>query len=564
MTPMPPHPETYDYIVVGAGSAGCVLANRLTESGKHRVLLLEAGPANRHPWLHIPLGYARMFANTRYNWCYQTEPQPECHGRNVMAPRGKTLGGSSSINGLIYIRGQAEDFDHWRQLGNAGWSHEDVLPYFRKSEDNERGADAQHGTGGPLGVSDVRDRHPLAAAFIEAAQQCGYPRNDDFNGATQEGAGFYQNTMRSGVRSSTAAAYLKPARKRGNLRVVPGALTTRVLFDGRKATGVEYLVGDRTETAHAGGEVLVAGGAFNSPQLLQLSGLGPSELLRTHGIAVIADMPGVGDDLNDHYVVRMLLRCREPITLNDATHNWRLGAAAVLQYVLYRRGFFAMPAISAGCFIRVLPSAATPDIQCSIALYSAQNIGESLDPFPGFMITATLLRPESRGYVRIKSADPRKPPAIHPNYLAAAKDRDTLLAALKALRRMAKAPALARYVAEEREPGPQCDSDDGLLDFIRRRGNTVFHPVSTCRMGQDGKAVVDERLKVRGFDKLRVIDASIMPAVVSGNTNAATIMIAEKGADMILADVRAAAGWKPASDQQTPQYADQRLCGSAE
>jgi choline dehydrogenase len=533
--------DTFDYIVVGAGSAGCVLANRLTESGGHRVLLLEAGPPNRSPWLHIPLGYARMFANTRYNWCYQTEPQPQCHGRNVMAPRGKTLGGSSSINGLIYIRGQAEDFDHWRQLGNAGWSHEDVLPYFRKSEDNERGADDLHGAGGPLGVSDVRDRHPLAQAFIEAAVQCGYPKNDDFNGATQEGAGFYQNTMRSGVRSSTAAAYLKPARKRGNLHVVSEALTTRVTFDGRKATGVEYVVGSEKRSAQAAGEVLVAGGAFNSPQLLQLSGLGPGDLLRAHGVPVIADMPGVGDDLNDHYVVRMILRCKEPITLNDATHSWRLGAAEVLQYALSRRGFFAMPAISAGCFLRALPQASTPDVQCSIALYSAQDIGGTLDRFPGFMITCTLLRPESRGHVRIKSADPRQPPAIHPNYLAAPKDRDTLLAGLKVLRRMAQAPALARYIAEEREPGPACQSDEAMLDFIRRRGNTVFHPVSTCRMGQDGKAVVDERLKVRGFDRLRVIDASIMPAVVSGNTNAATIMIAEKGADMILADARRAA-----------------------
>jgi choline dehydrogenase len=537
---MPQASETYDYIIVGAGSAGCVLANRLTESGKHRVLLLEAGPPNRHFWLHVPLGYGKLFTNTRYNWCYQTEPQPECHGRNVIAPRGKTLGGSSSINGLIYIRGQAEDFNHWRQLGNAGWSHDDVLPYFRKAEDNERGADEHHGAGGPLGVSDIRDRHPLAQAFIDAAVQCGYPRNDDFNGAAQEGAGFYQNTMRGGVRSSTAAAYLKPARKRGNLRVVSGALASRVLFDGRRATGVEYLVGGEARTAHADREVLVAGGAFNSPQLLQLSGLGPAELLRSHGIPVIADMPGVGDQLNDHYFARIILKAREPITLNDAVRNLWQGASAIVNYALHRRGYFAMPAISAGCFLRALPSAATPDVQCSIALYSAHSIGGDLDPFSGFMITCCLLRPESRGHVRIKSADPRQPPAIHPNYLATAKDRDTLVAGVKTLRRIAKAPALARHIAEEFEPGPDHESDDEILDFIRRRGSTVYHPVSTCRMGQDPKAVVDERLKVRGFERLRVIDASIMPAVVSGNTNAATIMIAEKGADMVLADTRAA------------------------
>jgi choline dehydrogenase len=533
--------NAYDYIIVGAGSAGCVLANRLSESGRNRVLLLEAGPRNRHFWLHVPLGYGKLFTNQRYNWCYTTEPQAECNGRNVIAPRGKTLGGSSSINGLIYIRGQAEDFDHWRQLGNAGWSHEDVLPYFRMAESNERGADAHHGAGGPLSVSDVRDRHPLAAAFIEAAQQCGYPRNDDFNGATQEGAGFYQNTMRNGVRASTAAAYLKPARKRANLHVVSEALAQRILFDGRKATGVEYLVDGATRTAHANAEILVAGGAFNSPQLLQLSGLGPAEHLRSLGIPVLADMPGVGNDLNDHYFARVILKCREPITLNDTVRSWPQSAATLLRYALFRRGYFAMPAISAGCFLRALPSAATPDVQCSIALYSAHDIGGNLDDFSGFMITCCLLRPESRGHVRIKSADPRLPPAIHPNYLAARKDRDTLVAGVKVLRRLAQAPALARYIAEEFEPGPGCTDDDALLDFIRRRGSTVYHPVSTCRMGPDAKAVVDERLRVRGFERLRVIDASIMPSVVSGNTNAATIMIAEKGADMIMTDARRAA-----------------------
>ena len=535
-----PDSQSFDFVIVGAGSAGCVLANRLTASGQYRVLMLEAGPPNRNPWLHIPLGYGRLFTNTRYNWCFTTEPQPECHGRNVIAPRGKGLGGSSSINGLIYIRGQAEDFDHWRQLGNAGWSHDDVLPYFRKAEDNERGADEFHGAGGPLGVSDVRDRHPLAQAFIDAAVECGYPRNDDFNGAAQEGAGFYQNTMRDGVRCSTAAAYLKPARQRGNLQVVSEALATRVLFDGRRATGVEYLVGEDRRVARAHAEVIVAGGAFNSPQLLQLSGLGHAEHLRSLGIDVIADLPGVGDGLSDHYFGRLVFRCKQPITLNDAVRNWRQGATAVLQYALSRRGYLAMPAVSAGCFIRALPSAATPDIQLSIALYSLRTMADKLDSFSGVTGTCCILRPESRGYVRIKSADPRQPPAINPNYLAARKDRDTLVAGAKALRSVFQAPAMARHVAEEFEPGPECASDDELLDFIRGRGSTVYHPVSTCRMGPDGKAVVDERLRVRGFDRLRVIDASIMPTVVSGNTNAATIMIAEKGADMVLADARTA------------------------
>ena len=533
--------ETYDFVIVGAGSAGCVLANRLTASGRHRVLLLEAGPDSRHPWLRIPLGYGKLFTDQRFNWCYTTEPQPGCHGRNIIAPRGRVLGGSSSINGLIYIRGQAEDFDHWRQLGNAGWGAEELLPYFRMSEDNERGADAWHGAGGPLGVSDLRDRHPLAAAFVDAARQCGYPRNADFNGAAQEGAGYYQTTTRRGVRSSTAVAYLASVRNRNNLKVVPEALATRILFDGRRATGVEYDAGGATRIAIANADVIVAAGAFNSPQLLQLSGLGPAELLRSHGIPVIADLPGVGADLNDHYFTRLILRCKEALSLNDAVRQWHRGAAAVLRYALFRRGYFAIPALSAGCFLRAHPSSETPDIQASIALYSVQNIGDALHRFSGVTAVCTLLRPESRGHVRIKSADPRQAPAIHPNYLAAQKDRDTMVAGLRALRRIVQAPAMAQHIAEEVEPGPTCDSDNDLLDYIRRRGSTVYHPVSTCRMGQDDCAVVDERLRVRGFAGLRVIDASIMPSLVSGNTNAATIMIAEKGAVMVLEDERARA-----------------------
>jgi choline dehydrogenase len=530
--------ETFDYIIVGAGSAGCVVANRLTASGRHRVLLLEAGPKNRHPWLHIPLGFGRLFNNRRFNWCYETEPQPECHNRRVIAPRGRVLGGSSSINGLIYIRGQADDFNHWRQLGNAGWSFDDVLPYFRKAEDNQRGADEFHGAGGPLAVSDLCDRHPLAEAYVEAAVQCGYPRNDDFNGSVQEGAGYYQTTMRNGVRSSAAGAYLKPARRRANLKVVSEALATRIVFEGRRATGIEYVAGNEKRSASANAEVIVAGGAFNSPQLLQLSGLGPASLLQPHGIAVVADAPGVGDDLNDHISGRIILRCKEPITLNDAVRSWTGKLTHGLHYVLRRRGYLAIPAVSSACFIRALPTSATPDSQCSISLFSAQTIGGELHPFPGVTGNCVLLRPESRGYVRIKSADPREAPAINPNYLATQKDRETIVAGVAAMRRIFRAPAIARYIAEEIEPGPQCDDEDELLDFIRRRGSTTYHPVGTCRMGQDQKAVVDERLRVRGFVGLRVVDASIMPAVVSGNTNAATIMIGEKGADMIIEDAK--------------------------
>ncbi|MGC2080482.1 MAG: choline dehydrogenase [Xanthobacteraceae bacterium] len=531
-------PEAFDFIIVGAGSAGCVLANRLTASGRHRVLLLEAGPANLHPWLHIPLGFGKLFSDRRFNWCYATEPQPECHNRNVIAPRGKVLGGSSSINGLIYIRGQAEDFNYWRQLGNAGWGFEDVLPYFRKAEDNERGADQFHGTGGPLSVSNLRDRHPLAEAYVEAALQCGYPRNDDFNGSEQEGAGFYQTTMRNGVRASTAAGYLKSARRRANLKIASQALATRIVFDERRATGVEYLIGNDKHSARAHVEVIISSGAFNSPQLLQLSGIGSASLLQSLGIAVIADAPSVGGALNDHFGGRIIFRCKEPITLNDAVRSWNGKLAHGLRYLFTRRGYLAVPAISAGCFLRAHPSSETPDSQCSIALYSAGTIGGHLHPFPGVTGVCVLLRPESRGYVKIKSRDPRDAPAIHPNYLATQKDRETIVAGVSAMRRIFRAPAMARHLAEEIEPGAQCDNDDELLDFIRRRGSTTYHPVGSCRMGQDQNAVVDERLRVRGFAGLRVVDASIMPAVVSGNTNAAAIMIGEKGADMILQDAK--------------------------
>jgi choline dehydrogenase len=531
--------ETFDYIIVGAGSAGCVLANRLTASGKHRVLLLEAGPKDRNPWLHIPLGYGKLFTDRRLNWCYTTEPQPECYGRKVIAPRGKVLGGTSSINGLIYIRGQADDFNHWRQIGNTGWSFDDVLPYFRKAEDNERGADTLHGIGGPLAVSKMRDRHPLADAYIEAAQQCGYPRNDDFNGPTQEGAGYYQTTTRNGRRCSTAVGYLKPVRGRANLAVISNALASRILFEGRRAVGVEYFTGDQLRSARANAEVIVASGAFNSPQLLQLSGVGPAALLNSLGIAVIADMPGVGNGLADHYSSRIVFRCKEPLTLNDVVRTWSGKVAAGLRYGFTRRGYLALAAIASGCFLRAHPSSATPDVQCSIALYSGDVAAGVLHRFSGVTGVCTLLRPESRGYVRIKSADPREAPAINPNYLAIAKDRDTIVAGVNAMRRIFRAPAMARHIAEEIEPGPQCVSDDDLLDFIRRCGSTTYHPVSTCRMGNDATAVVDQRLCVRGLAGLRVVDASIMPAVVSGNTNAAAIMIGEKGADMIQEDAAA-------------------------
>jgi choline dehydrogenase len=538
---------TFDYIVVGAGSAGCVLANRLTASGRHRVLLVEAGGADRNIWIHIPLGYGKLFSNPKVNWLYASEPEPELNGRRIIQPRGKVLGGSSSINGLLYIRGQAQDFDHWRQLGNAGWSFEDVLPYFRRAEDQQRGADAFHGVGGPLAVSDVSEPHPLCEAFLTAVEQAGLPRNDDFNGPTQEGAGYYQLTARNGRRWSTAVGYLRPARRRHNLAVVSNALTTRILFEGRRAIGVEYRQGDTTRVARAEGEVIVAGGAFNSPQLLQLSGLGPAALLQSHGIGVIADMPGVGADLQDHLQVRLQYRCTDPITMNDVFASRRLRFAAGLRYLLQRKGLLTIGAGYAGGFFRTDRSAASPDVQIHVIIFSADTVGAPLHAFPGFISSVCVLRPESRGTVHIRSADSREPPAIQPRYLSAAADRDVITRGLKLLRRIMSQEAIRRYIAEERVPGPHCTSDEDLLAYAREVGTTVFHPTSTCRMGSDVTAVVDERLKVRGFEGLRVVDGSIMPSVVSGNTNAAVIMIAEKGADMILADAKASGGVQAAA-----------------
>jgi choline dehydrogenase len=530
---------SFDYIVVGAGSAGCVLANRLTASGRHRVLLLEAGGHDRHIWIHIPLGYGRLFADRRVNWLYSSEPEPELNNRSIIQPRGKVLGGSSSINGLLYLRGQPADFDYWRQLGNAGWSFDDVVPYFRRSEDQERGEDALHGVGGPLAVSDVCEPHPLCEAFIEAAQQAGFPRNDDFNGPTQEGAGYFQLTARNGRRCSTAIGYLRQARRRPNLAVVTNALASRILFSDRRAVGIEYRRGDATAIAHANREVILAGGAFNSPQLLQLSGLGPAAMLRSLGIDVIADMPGVGAELQDHLQVRLQYRCTEPITMNDVIHSWRHRVGAGMRYLLFRKGLLAVGAGYAGGFFRTSDLSATPDVQVHLIIFSADTAGTALHPFPGFIASVCQLRPESRGFVRVKSADSMQPPSIQPRYLSSPFDRDTLVAGLKLLRRIMGQPALRRYIAEERAPGPNVTSDEELLAYARMAGTTVFHPTSTCRMGSDATAVVDERLRVRGIGHLRVVDASIMPTVVSGNTNAAVVMIAEKGADMILQDASA-------------------------
>ncbi|MGE0256772.1 MAG: GMC family oxidoreductase [Alphaproteobacteria bacterium] len=531
--------QSFDFVVVGAGSAGCVLANRLSENGRHSVLLLEAGGRDSSPWIHVPIGYARHFTNPAVNWLYQTEPGDGVAGRRLLQPRGKVLGGSSAINGLVYLRGQPADYDHWRQRGCTGWGWDDVLPHFKAAEDQERGADAMHGVGGPLRVSDPRDRHPLCDALIAAAEAAGFARNPDFNGTRQEGFGYWQQTARHGRRSSTATGYLRAARRRANLAIATGAQATRLLLDGRRVTGVVYRQGGTSRTAYARREVVLAAGAINSPQLLQLSGIGPADLLRGHGIAAVMDVPGVGANLQDHYNGRLAYRARERFTLNDLQHSLPRKIAAGMNYALFRRGLLAMAASVGGGFFRTDPALPTPDVQVMLMLFTAERIGGPTHPWPGCSLVLALLRPQSRGTVHIVSPDPFVAPAIQPNYLSAPADLATLLSGLKTLRDVAAREPFARHVAEEREPGPDCTDDAGLAEHIRRRGWTSYHPVGTCRMGADTEAVVDPRLRVNGIAGLRVVDASIMPAITSANTNAPTIMIAEKGAAMILEDARA-------------------------
>ncbi len=525
----------FNYIIVGAGSAGCVLANRLTADGRSTVLLLEAGPRDKDFWIHVPLGYGKLFARTDINWAYQSEPEPALNGRRVFTPRGKVLGGSSSINGLVHIRGQREDYDGWNV---PGWGFADLLPYFKKSEDHSLGASEWHGVGGPIAVSELPDRHEMCDAFIASAMALGIPRNDDFNAATQEGTGYYHATARNGRRCSTSVGYLRPARRRPNLHVEVEALATRVLFEGKRAVGVAYEVHGARKEARATRAVIVSCGSFNSPQLLQLSGVGPRALLERHGIPVVHDAPGVGEDLQDHFYCRTFWRCNRPITLNDDMASLWRQAKIGLQYLLLRRGPLTVSAGYAAAFIRTRPEIPRPDAQIYFINFSTAKRGGLLHPFSGFTLSVSQTQVESRGSVQIASPDPHVAPSIRYNYLATENDRRVMVDGLKFVRRIAATAPLRDYVVAEEFPGSRVQSDEDWLALCRESGDTVFHPTSTCRMGTDAGAVVDPHLRVRGVEGLRVVDASVMPAVPSGNINAAVIAVAEKAADLIAADAR--------------------------
>jgi choline dehydrogenase len=533
--------ETFDFIVTGAGSAGAAVAARLSESGRHRVLLLEAGGRDTNPWIHIPLGFARTFVDPSMNWKFESAPQPQLNNRQLYLPRGKTLGGTSSINGMVYIRGNHADYDEWRQRGCTGWDWDSVLPFFRKAQDQQRGASEWHGTGGPLKVSDQPREFELADAVLDACVQAGVPRNPDFNGASQEGCGYYQTTTGNRRRWSTAKAYLQPARGRPNLVVRTGAHATRVLIENGRAVGVEFHTARGLETARANGDVIVSSGAYGSPQLLLLSGLGPGEHLRDMGIEVVREMPAVGSNLHDHFNTYLSWRCARAITLNDLENSMIRKVAAAARYALFRSGPMASNGIHAGLFTRSDPRLERPDLQINLLEWS--TLERTRDrvvphPFPGFTLSPVHLRPDGRGTVRLNSPDPLAPPRILFDFLRTEYDMRALLAAIRLARAIAAQPALKPYVVEELQPGPSVVSDGDLGEFVRQTGISNHHPSSSCAMGAGTNSVVDPRLRVHGIGGLRVADASIMPSVVAGNTNAPSIMIGEKAAAMVLEDAR--------------------------
>lgn len=529
----------FDFIVSGAGSAGCAVAARLSERGRYSVLLLEAGPRDSNPWIHIPLGFTKLFTDARVNWKFESEPVESLDNRVLYQPRGKVLGGSSSINGTIYMRGAPADYDGWRQRGLEGWDWESVLPFFKKAEDNERGGGELHGSGGPLRVSDVPRQWALPTAMIAAAVESGIPANPDFNGPEQEGTGFYQFTASKHRRWSAAKAYLAPARNRKNLHVETSAQVRRVLIEDGRAVGIEYQSSSGIRRARARREVIVSGGAFGTPQLLQLSGIGPGDLLQEMGIAVHRDLAGVGAHLRDHFNTYVSFRCAEPVTMNDLATSLPRRVLAGAQYALFRKGPLTSTAICAGAFIRSDPLLERPDIQINMFAWSAESRTRDRvnpHPFSAFSFSPVHLRPDCEGSVRIKSPDPLAPPAIRYEFLRSTYDKQAILHGMRVCRRIANQPALSRYMVEEILPGPAVSSDEELLADVRARAVANYHPVGSCRMGAEVDSVTDARLRVHGIAGLRVADASIMPAIVAGNTNAPAIMIGEKAAAMILED----------------------------
>jgi choline dehydrogenase len=533
----------YDYVIVGAGTAGCLLANRLSADRDVTVLLLEAGGKDDWIWIKIPVGYLFCINNPRTDWCFKTEPDPGLNGRSIIYARGKVLGGCSSINAMIYMRGQAADYDGWaRMTGDSSWNWESVLPIFRQSEDYFHGADEAHGAGGEWRVEPQRLRWDILDAYREAMAEAGIPKIDDFNRGDNEGSSYFLVNQTRGVRLNTSRAFLKPVMNRPNLTVMTDAQVRRITFDGLRCTGVEFDRGGRTEATTARVETILAAGSIGSPQILQLSGVGPGALLQQHGIAVQHEMPGVGENLQDHLQLRMAFKVKNVVTLNQRVHSLFGKAAMGLEYLLFRSGPLTMAPSQLGGFTRSSPEYATANVEIHTQPLSLDKFGDPLHPFNAFTSSICNLRPTSRGHVRIKSPDPRAAPAIDPRYLSTDEDRKVAVDSLRITRRIAAQPALARFEPEEFVPGPKFESDDELVKAAGNVGTTIFHPVSTCRMGRDDDptAVVDSRLRVRGLGGLRIVDASIMPTITSGNTNSPTLMIAEKAAAMIREDRRAA------------------------